>query len=87
MVPKFNPPFAIGFVSKSPNVAPNGLVSTNASQNNAMCDILENLNAKTISVKRLPISIAPPANPSPELSAKKSPNAVPKVLENKIAVQ
>ena len=33
-VPKFKPPFASGFVSKSPKVAPNGRVKTKANQNN-----------------------------------------------------
>ena len=42
IVPKFNPPFSIGFVSKSPKVAPKGLVNTNANQNKRMCEILEN---------------------------------------------
>ena len=41
IVPKFNPPFSDDFVSRSPKVAPNGLVKTNASQNNNMCEILE----------------------------------------------
>ena len=86
-VPKFNPPFSNGFVSKSPKVAPNGLVNTNANQNKIMCDILVNLYAKTISTNKLAMRIAPPAKPRPELSAKKSPKAVPNVFENKIAIQ
>jgi len=32
-MPKLIPPFALGLVRKSPNVAPNGLVKTNATQN------------------------------------------------------
>ena len=32
-VPKSKPPLVIGFVKKSPNVAPKGLVKTNAIQN------------------------------------------------------
>ena len=32
-VPKSKPPLAIGFVKKSPKVAPKGLVNINASQN------------------------------------------------------
>lgn len=35
-VPRFIPPFSIGFVRKSPKVAPNGLVNTNAIQNKSM---------------------------------------------------
>ena len=34
IVPKSSPPFSSGFVSRSPNVAPKGRVSTNAIQNN-----------------------------------------------------
>jgi hypothetical protein len=33
-VPKSRPPFTIGFVKKSPKVAPNGRVNTKAIQNN-----------------------------------------------------
>ena len=33
IVPKFKPPFSRGFVSKTPKVAPNGRVNTNAAQN------------------------------------------------------
>ncbi len=40
MVPKFNPPFSSGFVSKSPKVAPNGLVKTKANQNNNIAETL-----------------------------------------------
>ena len=40
-----------------------------------------------MSSNKPPINRAPPRNPSPELSAKKSPKAVPNVLENKIAIQ
>ena len=32
-VPKSNPPLSMGFVKKSPNVAPNGLENINAIQN------------------------------------------------------
>ncbi len=39
IVPKFNPPFSIGLVRKSPKVAPNGRVNTNANQNKMMRDI------------------------------------------------
>ena len=35
-VPKSKPPLTSGFVRKSPNVAPNGLVNTNAIQNSMM---------------------------------------------------
>jgi len=40
MVPKSNPPFSWGLVRKSPKVAPNGRVSTNATQNNSTEEIL-----------------------------------------------
>ena len=40
IVPKFSPPFSIGFVSKSPKVAPNGRVKTNANQNNIIAETL-----------------------------------------------
>ena len=33
VVPRFSPPFSVGLVNKSPNVAPKGLVNTNATQN------------------------------------------------------
>ncbi len=35
-VPRCNPPLSKGFVSKSPNVAPNGRVKINAIQNKMM---------------------------------------------------
>jgi hypothetical protein len=41
IVPKLSPPFASGFVNKSPKVAPNGRVKTNANQNKTMCEIFE----------------------------------------------
>jgi len=41
IVPKPNPPFSIGFVSKSPNVAPKGLVKTNAIPKSNIPEILE----------------------------------------------
>lgn len=37
-VPKPNPFLATGLVSKSPNVAPNGRMSTNATQNSGPCN-------------------------------------------------
>lgn len=40
MVPKFKPPLAIGFVRRSPKVAPNGRVRMNANQNKMMREIL-----------------------------------------------
>ena len=40
IVPKLSPPLSSGFVSKSPKVAPNGLVKTNANQNKTTIDIL-----------------------------------------------
>ncbi len=38
IVPKLSPPFSIGFVSRSPNVAPKGLVKTKAIQNKTIFD-------------------------------------------------
>ena len=40
-VPKSKPPLLIGFVRKSPNVAPKGLVKIKAIQNNTTLFILE----------------------------------------------
>lgn len=87
IVPKFNPPFSKGLVRKSPNVAPNGRVNTKAIQNNRTVEILVKYLAKTTKVNKLPTSTAPPKKPSPESSDKKSPTAVPRVFENRIAVQ
>lgn len=38
-VPRFKPPFARGLLKKSPTVAPNGRVSTNAIQNSNVAEI------------------------------------------------
>lgn len=84
IVPKLSPPCSVDFVSKSPKVAPNGRVNTNAIQNKRTSEILVRYLANAI---KLPIKIAPPKKPRPESSAKKSPTAVPSVLENRIAVQ
>ena len=86
-VPNPSPPLSGVFVSKSPKVAPNGRVKTNASQNKITGDTFEKKCAITIIKRSVPIKIAPPEKPSPELSARKSPTDVPKVLENKMAVQ
>ena len=40
IVPKFRPPFSKGFVSKSPKVAPNGRVKTNANQNVSLLELV-----------------------------------------------
>lgn len=40
IVPKLSPPFSIGFVRRSPNVAPNGRVKTNAIQNKFILETL-----------------------------------------------
>src|SRR5471030_1422405 len=87
MVPKSSPPFSWGLVRKSPRVAPNGRVSTNATQNNSTEEIWVKYLSATTTAMAEPISKAPPAKPNPESSARKSPNAVPKVLENRIAIQ
>src|ERR1035437_3077255 len=87
LVPKSRPPFSFVFVRKSPKVAPNGRVKTNAIQNKRTVEIFVKYFVKIINTNKLPIKTAPPPNPSPESSAKKSPKAVPKVFENKIAVQ
>src|SRR3954466_2700289 len=86
-VPKPSPPFSVLFVRRSPNVAPKGRVSTNAIQNKNILEIFVKYTATTMSASKPPINSAPPAKPKPELSDKKSPNAVPNVFENKIAVQ
>ncbi len=39
IVPKLSPPFSIGLVRRSPKVAPNGLVKTNAIQNKTILEI------------------------------------------------
>jgi len=74
-------------VKKSPTVAPNGLVSTNANQNNTIGENFVYLYARAISAILVLTTSAHPANPKPELSAKKSPNAVPSVLDTNIAIQ
>ena len=86
-VPKPRPPFSSGLVSRSPKVAPNGRVSTKAIQNR-MTRLMPLMRlASAVNAMRLPISSAPPVKPSPESSARKSPSAVPSVLENSTAVQ
>ena len=87
IVPKLSPPFSVDLVSTSPMVAPNGRVRTNAIQNNKVLEILVENAAKAVRASNAAMSSAPPANPRPESSAKKSPSAVPKVLEKRMAVQ
>lgn len=87
IVPKLKPPLSDDFVSKSPNVAPNGRVNTNAIQNKNMEDIFVKKCARITNTNKVLMNTAPPAKPNPELSARKSPNAVPKVFDIKIAVQ
>jgi hypothetical protein len=39
-VPKLRPPFSVGFIKKSPKVAPNGRVKTNEDQNKITLEIV-----------------------------------------------
>lgn len=87
IVPNPNPPLSGVFVKRSPKVAPKGRVNTNAIQNNNTRLIGVKYAASATSPIIPPVSAAPPKNPNPELSDKKSPNAVPSVFEIKIAVQ
>ncbi len=87
IVPKPRPPLSCALVRKSPAVAPKGRVRTNAIQNRIVLGMGVKKWASTMTAMRLPISNAPPAKPRPELSARKSPSAVPSVLEKRIAVQ
>ena len=86
-VPKLIPPFALGLVRKSPNVAPNGLVKTNATQNSNMLEIFVKKCNRATMTSITDIRIALFINPSPMLSAKKSPAAVPSVFAIKKAIQ
>jgi len=70
MVPKLSPPALSGFVSKSPNVAPKGLVKTNATQNRNTEDIFVKKYMRAVRINNPQIIIAPPANPSPVESAR-----------------
>ena len=87
IVPNPRPPFAGTFVRRSQRVAPKGRVSTNAIQNSTTGDILVQYFKATTNAMSDPIRMAHPSNPSPELSAKKSPRAVQRVLEKSIATQ
>src|SRR5471030_2591129 len=69
-VPKSRPPFSWGLVRKSPNVAPNGRVSTNATQNSSTDEIFVKYLSKTTTAMVEPINSAPPAKPRPESSAR-----------------
>lgn len=87
IVQKPSPHFSTVLVKKSPTVAPSGLVSTKASQNNTIGENFVYLYASAISAMLVLTTRAHPANHSPELSARKSPNAVPNVLDTRIAIQ
>ena len=87
IVPKSNPPLLIGFVNKSPKVAPKGLVRINADQNKNILLIFVYLFRRIINKIMPPIKIAPPIKPNPESSDKKSPSAVPNVFDTRIALQ
>jgi hypothetical protein len=82
-----SPPFAWGFVSRSPSVAPSGRVRMNASQNNKVWDRLVVKLAAATRVNAPAKTSTPPSFPSPESSVIKSPRAVPSVFEKRIAVQ
>jgi hypothetical protein len=87
IVPKLSPPVSAGFVRKSPNVAPNGRVRTKAIQNSMTRSSRVPYAATTTRPSSPPMRAAPPANPRPESSARKSPRAVPSVFEHRIATQ
>ena len=72
-VPKPTPPFATGFVSTSPKVAPKGRVRTKAIQNKNTGEVRVKRAAAATAAIKAPMRTAPPANPSPESSARKSP--------------
>src|SRR5579875_2267428 len=86
-VPNPKPPCSWVLVRRSPAVAPRGRVKTKAAQNSAVLEIRERYLARTIRDRMAVIRIAPPSNPRPELSARKSPKAVPSVFEMRIAAQ
>ncbi len=86
-VPKPVPPSAGDFVSTSPNVAPYGRVKTNAIQNRGTLGMLLKSVAMSTNASTPVIRMFAPVNPRPELSARKSPTAVPKVFETRIATQ
>jgi hypothetical protein len=87
MVPNPKPPWASVFVSRSPLLF-RGIGSTRGLPRTAKLlgfgkeSWLERPNPR-----RLAIRNPPPLNPSPELSARKSPRAVASLLENRIAAQ
>ena len=87
IVPKFRPPLSTDLVNKSPKVAPNGRVKIKEIQNKTTLEVLVKKNKLLKTSSKLPIKKAPPLNPNPESSARKSPKAVPNVLENKIVNQ
>ena len=62
-VPKSSPPAFMGFVRKSPKVAPNGRVRTNAIQNNMTLLIRVRYTARITNPISPPIRTAPPRNP------------------------
>jgi hypothetical protein len=59
----------------------------NAIQKSSTVGIPVKYFASTVSVNSPEMRRALPAKPSPELSARKSPNAVPRVFEKRMAVQ
>ena len=62
---KFNPPLVTGFVSRSPSVAPKGLVRINAVQNKYVCDaFVKKYASATSAIAPAKIS-APPSYPGP----------------------
>ena len=57
-VPRFIPPFAMGLVRKSPNVAPNGLVKTKANQKSNVPETFVKKCSRIIIISNAVIKIA-----------------------------
>src|SRR5271155_5509394 len=84
---RLKPPSRCGLVSRAPSVAPRGRVRMKGVQKRNVCEAWVKKEAAATSASAPAKNRAPPAKPSPESSARKSPSAVPSVLENRIVVQ
>src|SRR3569832_1607971 len=82
-----SPPLSCGFVRISPSVAPSGRVRMKAALKSAVCDILVLKYAMATMINAAPKTSAPPSYPNPDVSARKSPRAVPSVLEKRMVTQ
>ena len=87
IVPRFKPPLETGLVRTSPKVAPKGLVRTKAIQKRSVPETFVKKCRNAITTSNADMTIALVINPSPRLSARKSPAAVPSVLAIKKADQ